>query len=594
MGKVLKQTKCPNRDCGSSDAFTVYSDNRGNPKDATCFSCDYWTNDQAILKAAINGTEYDSSDNLPAIKTEPLAVTRRQTFQASSSRSRMQFPESIDECLLHPVMEIKDRGLSRATCERYGVRVGVDTRDGVTPVYHLYPYYDEKDISGIKVRNVADKSFLSIGTVSASLLFGSQVVNSTGKKIYITEGELDALALYQILKENSSYDWEPQVVSLPNGAKSAVKAISENLDLLNGYEQVILVFDNDVYGREAADKVCKILAGKVYTVKCVGKDPNEALLSGRGNDLKWACLTGAKKYQPDGIVNGKDCWDRYKNSSTTESYPYPESMPLLNKKTYGVRPGSIVTVTSGSGCGKTQFLRELKYHYLMTTDFKIADISLEEDVGDTIGGMLALKLNKRIQLPDVNVTEEEEKEAFQAVYGTGRIDIYDFFGGMDDDTLFSKLRYLIYSGNKILFLDHLSIIVSEYASEGGERERIDTIMTKLAKLVKETGAIIFLVVHLKKSDSSRTTFEQGAIPSLDDLRGSGAIKQLSWDVIGLSRNQQHPSRMCANTSLLTVLKCRFTGRTGQADFLYFDETTGRMINTEQPQGYFVEQKKRLA
>lgn len=593
MGKVLKQTKCPNRDCESSDAFTIYADNRGDPKDATCFSCNYWTNDHAILTAAINGTDYES-DNQSAIKKEPLAVTGKQNFQAPSSRLRMQFPESIDECLLHPIMEIKDRRLSRATCERYGVRVGVDTRDGVTPVYHLYPYYELNEIVGYKVRNVADKSFHSIGNSASSLLFGSNVINPSGKKLFITEGELDALSLYQILKENSSYDWEPQVVSLPNGAKSAVKAISENFDLLNSYEQIILVFDNDRPGREAALAVCKILAGKVYTVKYSNKDPNDALVTGNGNDLKWACLTGTKKYQPDGIVNGKDCWDRYKHSSNTESLPYPESMTILNSKTYGVRPGSIVTVTSGSGCGKTQFLRELKYHYFLTTDFKIADISLEEDVGDTIGGMLSLRLNKRIQLPDVNVTEEEERQAFKDIYESGRFEIYDFFGGMDDDTLFSKLRYLIYSGCKMLFLDHLSIIVSEYASEGGERERIDTIMTKLAKLVKETGAIIFLVVHLKKSDSSRTTFEQGAIPSLDDLRGSGAIKQLSWDVIGLSRNQQHPSRMCSNTSLLTVLKCRFTGRTGQADFLYFDDTTGRMIKTEQPLGYFVEQKKRIS
>ena len=214
-------------------------------------------------------------------------------------------------------------------------------------------------------------------------------------------------------------------------------------------------------------------------------------------------------------------------------------MSGLTEKTYGCRPGSIITVTSGSGCGKTQFLRELKYHYYQTTDFKIADIALEEDVGDTIGGMLSLHLNKRITLPDVKVTPEVEKQAFDEIFSSGRFTLYDFFGGMDDDTLFSKLRYFTSTGHNIIFLDHLSIIVSEFASDGGERERIDTIMTKLAKLVKETGVIIFLVVHLKKSDSSRRSFEEGATPTLDDLRGSASIKQLSWDVIGLSRNQQY-------------------------------------------------------
>jgi twinkle protein len=115
-------------------------------------------------------------------------------------------------------------------------------------------------------------------------------------------------------------------------------------------------------------------------------------------------------------------------------------------------------------------------------------------------------------------------------------------------------------------------------------------MTKLAKLVKETGAIIFLVVHLRKQDFKATSFEEGAIPSLDDLRGSGSIKQLSWDVIGMSRNQQHYNERCANTSEVTVLKCRFTGRTGRAGFLYFDDSTGRMLQTMEPTDY---RKKKL-
>ncbi len=199
--------------------------------------------------------------------------------------------------------------------------------------------------------------------------------------------------------------------------------------------------------------------------------------------------------------------------------------------------------------------------------------------------MLSLHLNKRITLPDVKVTEEVEKQAFDDIFSSGRFTLYDFFGGMDDDTLFSKLRYFTSTGHNIIFLDHLSIIVSEFASDGGERERIDTIMTKLAKLVKETGVIIFLVVHLKKSDSSRRSFEEGATPTLDDLRGSASIKQLSWDVLALSRNQQHPDLHCANTTELTVLKCRFTGRTGSAGFLKFDETTGRMLSTVEPANY---------
>jgi twinkle protein len=246
-------------------------------------------------------------------------------------------------------------------------------------------------------------------------------------------------------------------------------------------------------------------------------------------------------------------------------------------------------LTSGSGMGKTQFLREIKNHYHETTDFKFADIALEEDVGDSVAGLVSLRLNKRITLPDVTVDPDEERAAFDYYFSSGRWTGYDYFGGLDDDNLFSKIRFFAATGHKFIFLDHLSIIVSEYAAEGGERERIDTIMTKLAKLVKELNITIFLIVHLKKT-SQGTSFEEGATPSLDDLRGSGTLKQLSMTVIALSRNQQHEDPFCANTSKITVLKCRFTGRTGTTDYLNFNDKTGRMVSIPCPTNYEPERR----
>ena len=310
------------------------------------------------------------------------------------------------------------------------------------------------------------------------------------------------------------------------------------------------------------------------------------LLAGKAEELKWAVLTKARKYQPDGILNAKDLRERYFNTKDVPSYPYPDSMPILNHKTCGVRDGMVVTLTSGTGGGKTQILREMKYHFWSTTDKKIADVALEEDVKDTMQGMIALHLNKRIMLPDVEVPEEVEDKAFTELFESGRFELYDHFGGMDDENLFSKLRYLIDIGHDMIFLDHLSIIVSEFAAKGGERERIDTIMTRLAKLAKETGAIIFLVVHLSQPDkSNRRSFEEGLMPTLDDLRGSSQIKCLSWDVIAMARDQQHHDRNCANTVELSVLKCRLTGRTGQAGFLKFDDRSGRMFETTKPSNY---------
>jgi len=101
-------------------------------------------------------------------------------------------------------------------------------------------------------------------------------------------------------------------------------------------------------------------------------------------------------------------------------------------------------------------------------------------------------------------------------------------------------------------------------------------MTKLKNLTQELGIWLGLVVHLRKVGQGKS-FEEGAVPSLDDLRGSGSIKQLSNGVYALSRDQQCHNVAERNTSQVHVLKCRFTGRTGEADKLLFEDDTGRMV-----------------
>lgn len=564
--EILEQTNCPF--CPSTDAFTIYDED--GKVTGWCYSCETFSHNP-----------YEESGGVK----DTLSAGVRSSKGSNTTSLPSTALSSVAEGLAHPVRSIPDRNITHSSCEHYNVRVGVSPTDGITPLYHLYPCVKDGITSGFQQRIVDPKSFVSIGDTKDAPLFGHDVIPQKGKKLWITEGALDALSCYQVLSESSpNVNWSPAVVSLPNGTSSAVRSITSSAELLEGYEEIILVFDMDAPGQAARKEICKILAGKVYTLDLPFKDANEMLMAGKSDDLKWALLTKLKKYQPDGIVNAKDLWERYKDESTVPSFPYPPSLPILNQKTYGVRPGSLVTVTAGTGSGKSQFLRELMHHYYHTTTEKIAGMFLEEDVSDTLSGLLSIQLNKRINLPDVEVTEDEESGAFEAMFGSGRISLYDYFGGMDDANLLGKLRFFAATGHKFIFLDHLSIVVSEYAAQGGERERIDTLMTKLAKFVKETGTILFLVVHLRKS-SEGTSFEEGAPPTLDDLRGSGTLKQLSWDVIGLSRPQQHPDPVCANTTEVTSLKCRFTGNLGIADYLYYDQFTGRMINTEKPANY---------
>ena len=557
--------------------------------DAPCPSCRAMGRDSTGNHLILfdNGGSYCNrcgyTESRHAASEVPCIPTKRSSFLMNPSK------ETLEEILEYPTQNLSARSITRDTCEYFNTRVSVSTTDGTTQEKYFFPYYKDRKLVGFKVRIISPKSFYAVGNTQGCQLFGQEQALGTGSKtLYITEGECDAMALYQVLRDQSTLDnWHPAVVSVPNGAKSAAKSIAEQYDFVTRFEKVVFVFDNDEAGQEGLSQACHVIPERAYVVKLPLKDPNDMLLQGKGSELKWLCMK-PKQYQPDNIVRGEDAWDAYLAAKDVRSIPYPPSYTDLNYKTYGVRYGSVVTIASGSGCGKTQFMRELKYHYFNNTEDKIADIALEEGIKDTMDGMFSIHLNKRIQLPDVDVTEEEERRAFEDIYESGRWSLYDHFGGMDDDNLFAKLRYFAATGHKFIFLDHLSIIVSEYAAQGGERERIDTIMTRLAKLAKEFGVIIFLIVHLRKSGEGKA-FEEGRKPTVDDLRGSGSIKQLSWDILFLTRNLQHPDPVCRNTSLISVGKCRFTGRTGDSDYLFFDEQTGRMVKTERPFGWDVKE-----
>ena len=479
----------------------------------------------------------------------------------------------ITSILKLPILEIPDRGISKETCEHFGVRVAFSEETGEM-THHYYPIQSRGELIGFKERTLP-KRFLKIGdSADRTDLFGQSLCGDGGKMIVLTEGELDAMAAHQMFRDKGKHY---RVVSVPFGANS--RAIEENLEWLSSFENVVVCPDQDEAGLKLADSVSDLLPpGKVKVMRFNEKDPSEMLLKGKQKEF-YAALLNSNVKRPDGIVSGKDTWEILKNQPRAESIPYPEDWEEMNRMTYGMRLGELDTWTSGSGSGKTQIFRELQYHLLMSTKENLGVVALEEPLPDTVEAIMSLHLNKRIHLPDIRetVSEEEQYNAWLATVGTNRIHFYDHFGSVDDDSLISKIRYLAKGlGCKYIFLDHLSIVVSEFASDGGERERIDTVMTRLKKLTQELNIWIGLIVHLRKTTVGGKSFEEGAVPTLDDLRGSGAIKQLSNGVFATSRDQQHDDIERRNTNHLTILKCRFTGSTGPADELHFDNETGRL------------------
>lgn len=422
------------------------------------------------------------------------------------------------------------------------------------------------DNSGRPIRQkvrFANKEFTILGDTKGHPFYGQHLCRDGGKMLVVTEGEIDALSVSQA----QGLKWP--VVSVPNGAGGAVKAFKENLEWLNKWEKVVIMFDMDDPGMDAAAECASVLKpGVARVAKLPLKDPNEMLLANRKAELVEA-IWSANEYRPDGIVNAAEIWDDFIEEDDM-GIPYP--FEGLNQKTLGIRRGELVTFTAGSGIGKSSACREIAYH-LIKQGYKVGYIALEESIKRTVRGLVGLEVNVPIHLGLGDIDPGDLRIAFDAVTNNDRLYLYDHFGSINSDNLLNKIRYMALGLDvDFVFLDHLSIVVSGDTDIDDERRAIDVTMTKLRSLVEETGIGMVLVSHLKRPPGMG--HEEGAKTSLAQLRGSAAIAQLSDLVLGMERNQQDPEN--ADQTLIRVLKNRYTGETGESCTLQYNRKTGRL------------------
>lgn len=536
MAFVKTHQPCPS--CDSSDALSVNEDGS-----SFCFACQ----------------EHTPPERKKHMEATTLPTTSKETPV-----------EAIKALAGHyyslPTPAIGSRRISLATCERYGL-----VSDGTKEVW--FPYHNEEGkFCAVKKRSIADKKFFIEGDWKSTTLFGQQCFTKGGKYVTIVEGEYDALAVFQMLGSK----WP--VVSIKSGAGGALKDCKSQYEWLNSFENIVVCFDSDEPGQQATNQVASLFGSKVKVFKPVEgyKDGCDWLLAGKEKEFidRW---WSAERHMPDGIVAGSSLWEQVSKPLDKAEVSYP--FEGLNKLTYGIRKGELVTVTAGSGLGKSQFLREIIWHILCKTQENIGLMFLEESVRKTGLSLMSLAANKPLHLPDTEVTDEEKKDAFNATLGTDRLFMFDHFGSTNIENIVNRTEEFARAfGCGYVFLDHVSIVVSAQ-DNGDERKALDRVMTELRTLVQKTGISLIIVSHLKRPDTKG--HEEGAATSLAQLRGSGSIAQLSDMVIGLERNGQAEDEKERNTTKVRVLKNRFSGITGPACQLLYSKDSGRMLEIEE-------------
>lgn len=514
---ILAHKPCDS--CGSSDAKSYYSNGS-----AYCFSCWEWSKDTCEESSV----PVKRSDGLQMalLKIDSIALGKRK------------IPESITKQY------------------RYGI--GED-KHGVTCQIANY-YNKDKELVAQKLR-YPDKTFKFIGNPKEAMLFGQQLWGTGGKKLVITEGEIDALSVA------TAFDGKYPVVSIKNGAHSAKREITQNLEWISSYDEVYLWFDNDEPGRAAVNDCVRLLPiEKVRIIRHSDyKDANEVLVyTGKSGVIN--TFYNAEKYKPDDIVTPLDLLDTVAEPvSMGFSYYYDKLTKLL----YGRRFGEVVTVGAGVSIGKTDFVMS-QIAFDIKQGWKVATFMLEQSTKETLLRVAGKVDGVHYHLPNVEFNKDtllKTIESFQ-----DNLFMFDNFGSNDWETISEKIRYMYHNfGCRIFYIDNLTAL-NAHASD--ERRNLDGLMADVAGLAKELDIWVLLVSHLNPPKSG-ASHEAGGKTEQAQFTGSRAIMRWSYAMLGIERNTLHEDVEERNKGLIRVLKDRFSGSaTGMTVGFRYDRDTG--------------------
>jgi twinkle protein len=558
-GVCHEKLGCP--ECGSSDGLQVFQ-KEDDVFDGFCYACP-------------DGGRFVKD---PYGTGVPL--------QSSSRKLKRDDSEVMAEAGELPFRKLSHRGLSLQVCEEYGVRVALSERDGKTITAEYYPDTKGGTLCGYEVKSVEKKGFYGIGDRRGAVeLWGTVTARkSGGRKLWITEGRADAMALYQSLRKHTAVKWKhliPSVVSLTRGAGGAVKDLLNNRKFIESYDEVILVFDNDQPGLDAVEQVLKTFpmikvtelpkiqwvdeaSGEVKTTK----DANDYVMAGMSQELYDLTMWKAAVVRQGEVVDVLDfIEDAMIKPKMGISWPWPSA----TKATFGIRPHTIHQIGAAPKIGKTDHEHQLIAHLAFKEGQKVGVFDLENPPAKTAKKIASKHHRIDYTRPDIEFNDEDLRRGLMDQQGLVRF--YDRKASREWDSVRVALEEMHLLDNiNIFIIDPLTALVSMYTSSEAN-DMLNSIMTEMADLVMKYPITILCYTHVNPKPKTSTPHEKGAAVLSSEFTGSRAMEKWSHYAWGIRRDR---SPDCPderkNLSTFDLLFDRDFGQTASFD-VYFDEPT---------------------
>jgi twinkle protein len=504
--------------CGSSDAFSYNSEGYGK-----CHSCD---------------TNYPSRKKTLEWAAERYPTIQKDEYSFTPKKIEPIVPQDPSNGNYESM-----RGIDEAVMTEYGVLTFPDRQE------YVYPS------GGIKVRTLPKKGFFAKSGFKSDELFGMNLFTAGCSKIVtVTEGEIDAMSVFQIVQSK----FTNPVVSLPSATPS--KKLWENCaEWLNSFEKIILSVDNDDAGNALADNIAKLFPNKVYRVDHRPfKDANEFLKAGKASEFKNAWWN-APKYTPENVMNStQDFLSLYKD--TPEHQYIPTGIEALDDKILGLMQGHFTVIKAPTGIGKTEIMRYLEYNMLQKK-VPIAAWHLEETKLRTLLGLVSYECGDNLTRRDLIEEKDAEDQVLSAISSlTADENFYQFYlsDGQDADDLIDQIRYFaVACGVKFVFFEPIQDVLVGSSDESKEQMLAD-LSVRLSKLSAELNVGIVTIAH---------TNDDG------QMKYCRMIGQRASVIVNLGRDKDSEDLEERNTTYLTVEKNRPCSEEGNAGMMRFNTET---------------------
>lgn len=486
-------------------------------------------------------------------------------------RTKEEIEEEIAEIKHYPVVDLIDRRLRAADLEVFGIKIGLNEEDGKTPRFHYYPYTMDGELVGYKVRLIENKRMWALGEQSNVDLFGwEQAKQSGAKRLIITEGELDAVALKKIIDTYTTDQYaelKPAVVSLPHGAGAAGKDIARLLPKIRKYfKEVSLAFDDDDAGKMAVEEVCKVLPdATIIPLPC--KDANDCVIKGKGKEAHKAVTFNHKKAKNSRIVWLDDIWEEAKKPAEWGvSWPWAE----VTDATRGIRKGETIYIGAAQKMGKSELLNQIASHLVGVHDWKVM-LAKPEEANVKTAKLLAGKISHaKFHDPKVEFDEDAYEEAGKTLLGN-KVCMLNLYQHLGWETLKADIYAAKAQGIDAVFIDPITNLTNGM-NAADANAKLQEIAQELAAMAKDLDIVIFIFCHLRNPDSGLSHDRGGAVLT-SQFAGSRAMGRSCNYMFGIEGNKdpELPEEE-RNVRTLVLLDDREYGEVGRFD-LYWDSKT---------------------